>query len=58
MNFLKQRMLSAGRHGSAERAEDPSGYNMNFDTNIITVLPRRTLLEGYRRILATLDNPA
>jgi radical SAM superfamily enzyme YgiQ (UPF0313 family) len=54
---LHKRMAAAGRLRKSERSDDFSGYNTNFDTNIITVLPRRTLLEGYRKIIATCYDP-
>ncbi len=54
---LKKRMSQAGRLRPPERSDDFSGYNTNFDTNIVTVLPRKKLLEGYRKILATIYKP-
>lgn len=54
---LHKRMSQAGRLRASERSDDFSGYNTNFDTNIVTVLPRKTLLEGYRRIIATCYKP-
>ncbi len=51
---LHARMQAAGRlhEPSPERDVDHCGY-----TNIKTILPRRTLLEGYRRVMATLYSP-
>jgi radical SAM superfamily enzyme YgiQ (UPF0313 family) len=51
---LYHRMRTTGRlrESSAEMSVDQCGY-----TNIETVLPRRAVLEGYRRVMQTLYSP-
>jgi radical SAM superfamily enzyme YgiQ (UPF0313 family) len=51
---LHDRMKAAGRLDDSNTEMD--GANFAY-TNIRTLLPRRTLLEGYRRVLFTLYSP-
>ncbi|MDD2707363.1 MAG: radical SAM protein [Verrucomicrobiae bacterium] len=55
---LRERMRKAGR---LRLLEDEGGVSWSFtafDTNIETELPRRKLLEGYRRLISTVYEPA
>ncbi len=49
---LHRRMQETGRLKPDAYESDQCGY-----TNIVTVLPERTLLEGYRKLIATIYTP-
>ncbi|MBI3949699.1 MAG: DUF4070 domain-containing protein [Acidobacteria bacterium] len=55
---LMERMKRAGR--LLDLSDPDSSHDINwvgYDTNIVTVLPRRKLLEGYCKILETIYTP-
>jgi radical SAM superfamily enzyme YgiQ (UPF0313 family) len=52
---LYERLQKAGRLVRQDRYE--KGEDQCGDTNVVTLLPRRTLLEGYRRVLETVYSP-